>query len=163
MWLVLFDQLFTQDEAAELLEEAQKREFNPSRVLSGFENRQAVNRTSNARTSYQTWCLEDCHVHPAHRRIVDRISNITGIPELNFEATQVPRYLEGQYYHRHNDCILQHEFLPFGPRILTFFDVESGGGTTFPVLNLIAMPKPGRAVPGAVRPQRPAQHQGPEG
>jgi 2OG-Fe(II) oxygenase superfamily/ShK domain-like len=150
MWLVLFDQLLTEEEAAELLEEVQKRDFNPSRVLSGFENSQAVNRESKARTSHQTWCMDDCHDHPAHRRMVDRISNITGIPEINFEATQVPRYLEGQYYHRHNDCILQHEFLPFGPRILTAFvylnHVEAGGGTTFPVLNLTAMPKPGRAV-----------------
>jgi prolyl 4-hydroxylase len=60
------------------------------------------------------------------------------------------RYTPGQYYKPHHDYIPQHRQYPFGPRVYTFFlylsDVESGGETRFPKLNISVQPKKGRAL-----------------
>jgi prolyl 4-hydroxylase len=150
MWLVQLDSLLSEEEAGELLEVVQVLDFYASEVLTGFENNQAVNRRSEHRTSHQTWCDGECEGHPAHRRMIERVSLLTGIPKVNFEHTQIPRYHLGDQYKRHHDLILTDEFLSYGPRILTAFvylnDVEEGGGTEFPVLNITATPKPGRAI-----------------
>jgi prolyl 4-hydroxylase len=78
------------------------------------------------------------------------IENITGIPERNYEYGQLVRYSPGQYYSTHNDYLSEHQHLPMGPRILTFYvylsAVDEGGGTEFPDVGLTVQPKPGRAV-----------------
>lgn len=60
------------------------------------------------------------------------------------------KYEEGQYYKIHNDQILHHVNRPMGPRVLTAYfylsDVEEGGGTAFPDLDLAVTPKRGRAI-----------------
>ena len=58
--------------------------------------------------------------------------------------------LQGQFYRTHHDYIPHQKDRQCGPRILTFFlylsDVEAGGGTDFPKLNITVMPKKGRAL-----------------
>lgn len=70
--------------------------------------------------------------------------------QTNFEYTQLLRYREAQYYQRHNDFITTHLNMSMGPRVLTLFvylsEVEEGGGTDFPELNVTVEAKPGRAV-----------------
>lgn len=60
------------------------------------------------------------------------------------------RYEPGQYYRTHHDYIGEHENLPCGTRSATFFlylnDVEAGGETYFPALNMSVYPKAGRAA-----------------
>ena len=60
------------------------------------------------------------------------------------------RYEEGQFYQTHSDYINFQLERQTGVRILTFYiylnDVEEGGGTNFPHLNLTVAPKLGRAV-----------------
>lgn len=60
------------------------------------------------------------------------------------------RYTHSQLYKPHHDYIPQHSSFPFGPRVLTFFlylsDVEAGGETRFPGLNVTVLPKKGRAL-----------------
>lgn len=122
------------------------------------------------------WCMDDCYSDPAAQRVMDRIANITGIPEGNHEHLQLLRYEVGQFYQSHNDYIdYQVRFdmdavslaadsnpshfplsstskvnRPPGVRILTFYlylnDVEEGGETNFPRLGLSVKPKQGRAV-----------------
>jgi prolyl 4-hydroxylase len=81
---------------------------------------------------------------------MDRIERIMGIPETNSENLQLLQYEEGQFYNTHSDYIPYQKERPTGVRILTFYmyltDVEEGGGTNFPRLNLTATPKRGRAV-----------------
>lgn len=78
------------------------------------------------------------------------VENITGIPEVNSEWLQLLRYEESQFYNTHNDYIPFQLDRQCGVRILTFYfylnDVEEGGGTNFPNLNLTVTPKRGRAV-----------------
>ena len=76
---------------------------------------------------------------------------MTNTPHPDYqESLQLLRYNNGQYYNRHHDYIEHHEHRAQGPRILTFFlylsDVEEGGGTNFPVLNITVQPKRGKAL-----------------
>jgi prolyl 4-hydroxylase len=62
----------------------------------------------------------------------------------------VLHYDVGQYYKTHHDYGAEDNGLACGPRILTFFlylsDVEKGGETNFPNLNIAVKPKRGRAL-----------------
>ena len=81
---------------------------------------------------------------------MDRVENITGIPETNSENFQLLRYEKTQFYNTHNDLIPYQIDRPCGVRILTFYfylnDVEEGGGTNFPKMDMTVQPKRGRAV-----------------
>jgi len=61
-------------------------------------------------------------------------------------------YQTGQFYEVHHDYyfVERDEAMQHGPRILTVYlylnNVEAGGGTSFPELNLTVMPKRGRAL-----------------
>jgi prolyl 4-hydroxylase len=83
-------------------------------------------------------------------RLTQRIENVTAIPQGNYENFQVLRYNVGQFYRTHHDMSSSDNQLACGPRILTFFlylsDVEEGGGTNFPRLDLTVQPKRGSAV-----------------
>jgi len=54
---------------------------------------------------YLQWCQEECYDDPIAKRVMERMSNITGIPEENQEYLQLLRYGPTQYYHVHNDYI----------------------------------------------------------
>jgi prolyl 4-hydroxylase len=62
----------------------------------------------------------------------------------------VLRYELGQKYNTHHDYGSDDRHLACGPRVLTFFlylsDVEEGGHTAFPSLNISIQPKKGRAL-----------------
>jgi len=81
---------------------------------------------------------------------MERMQNITGIPERHQESLQLLRYEVGQFYGQHNDYIEYQAKRPVGPRILTFYlylnDVPNGGETNFPRIGLSVTPKAGRAV-----------------
>ena len=68
----------------------------------------------------------------------------------NSEYLQLLQYEPGQYYRQHHDYIPHHKDMPCGVRILTLFiylnDVEEGGGTHFPFLDITVQPKKGSAV-----------------
>jgi prolyl 4-hydroxylase len=95
-------------------------------------------------------CTDACYRDPTAQQVMQRIANITGIDEMNSENLQLLRYELGQYYQTHNDYIPFQVKRPTGVRILTFYmylsDVEEGGGTSFPKLNITVVPKKGRAV-----------------
>jgi len=78
-----------------------------------------------------------------------KITEITGIPQENFAYPQVLRYKVGQYDLRHEDYIAQHD-RPSAPRVYTTYiylsEVEKGGETVFPSLNLKVKPKTGRTI-----------------
>jgi prolyl 4-hydroxylase len=67
---------------------------------------------------------------------MDRIANITGIPEANSENLQMLRYTESQLYATHNDFIPHQIDRQSGVRIATFYiylnDVEEGGAQLRP-------------------------------
>jgi prolyl 4-hydroxylase len=108
-------------------------------------------RLSDRRTSTNAWCnVELCEGDPVVKTVFSRIETLTQIPFNISESLQLLRYEEGQYYKIHNDYIAYEKDRNEGVRVLTFFlyfsDVEEGGGTNFPELNLTVQPKRGRAV-----------------
>ena len=105
---------------------------------------------SDSRTSSNAWCREQCYKDPVVIRVLEKIANLTGIPERNSEHLQLLKYDVGQYYKSHHDYIPFHTKRQCGVRVLTLFlylnDVEAGGGTRFDSLNITVMPKAGKAV-----------------
>mmetsp|Transcript_57184 Transcript_57184/g.68387 ORF Transcript_57184/g.68387 Transcript_57184/m.68387 type:complete len:149 (-) Transcript_57184:194-640(-) len=78
------------------------------------------------------------------------IATMLNIPVDNFEDFQMLRYKEGQHYQQHHDYILHRKSRQCGPHILTFFqylsDVKEGGGTRFPKIDKMVLPKKGRIL-----------------
>jgi prolyl 4-hydroxylase len=108
-------------------------------------------KVSDRRTSTNAWCnVKLCEEDPVVKSVASRIETLTQIPFNNSESLQLLRYEEGQYYKIHNDYIPYEKERNEGVRVLTIFlylsDVEEGGGTNFPELNLTVQPKRGRAV-----------------
>lgn len=81
---------------------------------------------------------------------MDKIEAVTAVPSVNYENFQVLKYGVGQRYNVHHDYGADDVKLACGPRILTFFlylsDVEEGGETAFPSLDIAVKPKKGRAL-----------------
>ena len=85
-----------------------------------------------------------------------KIASVTGIDPVHAEPLQGQRYLEGQEYRRH--CDFFHTDKPYwqverrrgGQRSWTAMvylnEVEEGGGTDFPALDLTIAPEPGTLV-----------------
>merc|ERR1712217_516209 len=79
-----------------------------------------------------------------------RAGEIVRTPVINIDFIQALRYKPGMFYREHHDNRDSFRHLPCGARTFTFFvylsDVEEGGGTKFPRLNVTMQPKRGAAV-----------------
>ena len=108
------------------------------------------NLVSHSRTSSNSWCDPGCESDPLVAPVIQRIANVTKTHAKNSESLQLLHYLPGQFYKQHHDYLPHQENMPCGPRILTLFiylsDVEEGGGTHFPYLNMTVQPKKGNAI-----------------
>lgn len=151
IWMIMFDNAVSDAEADRLIElggvlgYARSADVGEKKADGTYEK--SIN---SGRTSTNAWCIDKCYEDPAAISVMDRISNITGIPEPNSENLQILKYEENQFYQTHNDYIEYQVDRPCGVRLLTFYiylnDVEEGGGTNFPHLGLTVTPKKGRAV-----------------
>ena len=107
---------------------------------------------SSGRTSENAWCSHrsGCRDNPVVQKIMNRMSEVMGIPAVNSEDYQILKYEKTQFYQSHHDYIPHQKDRQCGPRILTFFlylsDVTAGGGTRFTTLGHTVMPKKGRAL-----------------
>jgi prolyl 4-hydroxylase len=153
-WVIQLDNLLTEAEAQRMIELGTQIGFAPSVEYFGDTNEfgSTEQRTSlDRRTSETAWCQHNpCLQDATARLLMDRMSYMTGIPYGNAEYLQILKYDTHQYYKVHHDATLDSLHQPAGLRILTFFvylnDVEEGGGTHFPHLNLTVTPRRGRAV-----------------
>eukprot|EP00980_Cylindrotheca_fusiformis_P013383 scaffold3410_cov141-Cylindrotheca_fusiformis.AAC.26 len=151
-WLLMFENMLSDVEAERLIELGGERGYERSSETGKLQADGTHERKVDpGRTSTNAWCIGECMEDPIALSVVERIENITGIPEPNSENLQLLRYEENQFYKVHTDYTLHHRERPYGVRILTFYmylnDVEEGGGTNFPRLNnLTVTPKRGRAV-----------------
>lgn len=152
-WVITFDNFVTAEECEEIIRLGYETGYKRSedvgkRNVDGT----AGSVQSKGRTSENAWCSDrnECRSKEVPTRIHNRMAQVMGIPAENSEDLQVLKYEVGQFYNTHHDYIPHQRDRQCGPRILTFFiylsDVEGGGGTNFPKLDITVMPKRGRAL-----------------
>ncbi|KAL7548827.1 hypothetical protein ACHAWF_012087 [Thalassiosira exigua] len=151
-WVAVLDGFITDAEAEALIAAGHERGFERSTDV-GVENPDGSHEddVSEGRTSHNAWCdAELCNEDPIIGPAIERIAWLTGTSAHNSEDLQLLRYEPGQFYNQHHDYIEFQQELPCGPRMLTLFlylnDVEEGGGTRFPLLDLTVQPKKGSAL-----------------
>jgi prolyl 4-hydroxylase len=113
-----------------------------------------ASKTSDGRTGSVAWVKHD--QTPIVRGLVKRVSNLVGIPVRHAESLQVVHYGETQEYKPHFDAYDMNtekgkqRTERGGQRIVTALmylnEVEDGGGTIFPRLDLEVEAQPGRMV-----------------
>jgi len=150
-WIILFENFLDDSEAERMIELGHEQKYERSADVGTRKADGTYSKSINqGRTSTNSWCLNSCYTDPVARDIMDRIENVTGVPETNSENLQLLRYEVNEFYQTHNDFIPYQVNRQCGVRIMTFYmylnDVEEGGGTNFPFLNLTVTPKRGRAV-----------------
>jgi prolyl 4-hydroxylase len=142
-WVLLMEDFVTVEETDRMIQAGTEIGFKRSVLSDGY-------KASEGRTSTNSWCKTTCRTDPLVAGVTDRINILTQIPQNNSENLQLLRYEEGQFYGTHNDYNPHEREYIQGVRILTFFlylnDVEEGGGTNFPGLDLTVESKRGRAL-----------------
>lgn len=141
-WIVTMDDFLSKEETERLRMLATKHGYRPS----GDAGRARV----PWRNSTEAWCTKRCQQDPIVAKILNRLENTVSIPQTHSDDLQLLRYYEGQFYATHQDYHPHQAFSQTGSRVLTFYmylsDVEEGGGTNFPFLNITVQPKEGRAL-----------------
>lgn len=142
---------FVQDDEIEAIIGSVNHLFSRSTDQGALdENGVQAQVVSTGRTSENAWCTRNCENHPKTQQLLRRISEVTQVAVPNFESLQVLRYQKGQFYRAHHDLAGDDNHKACGPRIYTFFlylsDVEEGGATAFPKLNITVRPKKGSAL-----------------
>jgi prolyl 4-hydroxylase len=161
-WVVQLDNFTTAEECQTLIDLGATLGYQRSEDVGETKFDGSVQGVqSEGRTSTNAWCSEACETDPVTQRVMERIQDLIGIPQANYEFLQLLRYEEGQFYNSHHDYIGLDRKRPQGVRILTVFlylnDVEEGGGTNFPKLKnkelevddlkgITVQPKVGRVV-----------------
>ncbi len=150
-WLISLQNVITEDESYRMIALGAKQGFIRSAtdgdvLLDGL----IYGEHTAGRTSSSSWCDRTCYTDAASKALTTRLTEITNSAEQNMDYFQFIRYEEGQYYHSHHDFRDFHVGRPQGVRVLTMLiylnDVEEGGGTNFPALNLTIVPQRGRAL-----------------
>jgi prolyl 4-hydroxylase len=150
-WVATIDNFVTDDEVDALIETVEGTWERSTDTGTANEFGEVGRVLSTGRTSSNAWCRDRCQTHPDVQFLMKRISEFTFIPPENSESFQILRYDVGQFYRAHHDYGGGPQGqLICGPRILTFFlylsDVEEGGETAFPLLNIVVKPKKGTAL-----------------
>jgi len=154
-WVVVFDTFLETWECDELVA-APGLSFSRSTDMGAFEVQRGAFRkvVSSKRTSSNAWCNPACEATRAAKAISGKLFEAVGVGAENWESMQLVRYEAGQQCGPHHDFVVSPGESAFvdvpGPRVLTFLlylsDVEGGGETRWPSLNLEVAPKKGRAV-----------------
>jgi len=150
-WVVTLDNFVKDDEVDAILGTVSHKFARSTDQGAIDESGVQAQVVSTSRTSENAWCTEDCEENDATQAVMSRIEEVTKVPVPNYESLQILRYTKGQRYNRHHDNGGDEDNkLPSGPRIYTFFlylsDVEEGGGTHFPDLNITITPRKGSAL-----------------
>ena len=100
-WILTFDSFFDDEEIEALIEGAGytgfQRSTDQGKVIGSSGEKEKV--VSKTRTSSNSWCRHKCESLPGVRRVSDRIEEVTGIPQGNYESFQILKVREMV-----NDC-----------------------------------------------------------
>jgi prolyl 4-hydroxylase len=108
-WLVQLDNFLSEKECKQMIllgsEQGYKRseDVGPKKFDGTYDGTK-----SEGRTSSNAWCLDSCYANATTRTVLERIENLTGIPDQNSEYLQILRYEETQFYQSHHDFIPHH-------------------------------------------------------
>jgi len=137
-WVVTLENILTDEECDRLVQLGGSRGYIRSELEEekdyDEEQLRIEKETEDAyRTSTNTWCEEECWRDPVTQRVLQKISNVTGVPDSFSEYLQLLSYVPGQYYKEHHDYVEDQPYQNPGPRMITFFlylnDVTEGGST----------------------------------
>lgn len=149
--IYLLPNFITDDECALLIEHARSQGLERSTTTGAMSKDGKFDRpTSQSRTSNNAWCFGACFNDPDVKAIDRRIAQVMSRPYTHMEHYQLLHYSIGQEYRVHHDFIFDQSQMKQGPREFTFFlylnNVEEGGETHFPYLNLTVKPVKGAAL-----------------
>ena len=151
-WIITLDGFLTDEECDTLIRLGAEQGYERSEDADDNPQMDGTfgGKKSDGRTSTNAWCVDACYNHSVTQRVIEKIENLTGVPDINSEYLQLLRYEPGQFYERHHDYIPRDKKRPVGVRMLTVFlylnDVEEGGATYFNDLDITVPPKKGRAL-----------------
>jgi len=152
-WLITFHNFLTEEECEAMIALGHTSVYERSKDVGALQTDGSYDSVvSTSRTSENAWCSHQkkCRSQEVPNRIHERIATVTGIKANHSEDFQILKYEPGQFYRRHHDYIELQTDRQCGPRVLTFFlylnDVEEGGATNFPLLDIAVKPKRGQAV-----------------
>lgn len=127
-WVVTLDNFLSDEECDRLIELGEKN----SDIMNDYEPEELDNRTS-----LNSWCKRECYTDPLMNGIIERMSEVTGIPQENSEYLQMLKYSAGREYEEYEEYELSedsYDHMP-GPTVITFLlflnEVEEGGETHF--------------------------------
>ncbi|MBX9976293.1 2OG-Fe(II) oxygenase [Cytobacillus firmus] len=138
--IVILGNVLSHEECDQLIQQSKDR-MQRSKVANSLE-------VDELRTSSSTFFHEGENEIVA--RIEKRVSQIMNIPVEHGEGLQILNYKIGQEYKAHFDFFSSTSRAASNPRISTLVmylnDVEQGGETYFPKLNISVSPQKGMAV-----------------
>jgi prolyl 4-hydroxylase len=99
-WIIILDDFLTNEECDRLIElgsiEGYKRSELEEEWHKDEEEIRKERESEDAyRTSTNSWCMEECYRDPIAKRVMQKIENVTGVPESHSEYLQLLRY--GEY------------------------------------------------------------------
>lgn len=153
-WVVTLDHFISPQEAQSLIDAGYRIGYEISEDADDEPDDatgELGSHRSEDRTSTNAWCDQHrCQSDPNVQAILARLENLSGIHRNYSEDLQILRYYPGQFYGVHHDYIEADQHRIIGSRILTIFlylsDVEEGGGTNFPDLDITVQPQLGRVL-----------------
>lgn len=145
--ITLIEDFITDEECTHLIENSKDRLTRST--VDGTHPRE-----DSTRTSSQCWIQHD--MSPMVTSMCERIAEVVGIPLENAEPLQMVYYRKGQEYKPHHDSYDlstdygQRATKGWGQRLKTALlylnDVEEGGETEFPMVDVTVKPKRGSLV-----------------
>lgn len=88
-WFLVFEKAATEEECDRLVELGGIEGYKRSEDVGTKQSDGTYTSVQNSgRTSTNAWCNGACYEDPVAKRVMNRIANITGTPELNSEHLQ---------------------------------------------------------------------------
>ena len=102
-WVVTLDNVATSEECQHMIELGAKKGYKRSKDVGKKKFDGTYDAAeSKTRTSSNAWCVEDCWEDEIHQKVLRKVENITGIPDINSEYWQLLQYQETQFYGKEN-------------------------------------------------------------
>ena len=138
-WIITIDDVIDKEDCDNIIENINTDKWSPSLAGDG---------KLPARTSSTYWC-ESSSCRENTKKLREWVNDKMKISDEYAEPLQILRYNKEEYYKPHHDQNSPRSSA-WGPRVYTVFfylsDVEKGGETNFPTVNVTIKPKKGSVL-----------------